>query len=52
MPAWGNTLNETQTWQIVTFLSNMGKLPPAAQKAFGPGMPASMPMPGGMKMDH
>ncbi len=32
MPAWKNTLNETQTWQLVTFLSNVAKLPPAAQK--------------------
>jgi len=52
MPAWGNTLNETQTWQIVTFLSSMGKLPPAAQKVFGPAAPIPMPMLPGMKMDH
>jgi mono/diheme cytochrome c family protein len=32
MPAWKNTLNETQTWQLVTFLSNVEKLPPAARK--------------------
>jgi mono/diheme cytochrome c family protein len=32
MPAWKNTLNETQTWQLVTFLSNVEKLPPAAKK--------------------
>ena len=32
MPAWKNTLNETQTWQLVTFLSNVQKLPPAARK--------------------
>ncbi len=55
MPAWGNTLNEEQTWQVVTFLSNIEKLPPAAQKVFGttqePG-PVSMPMPSGMHMEH
>jgi len=32
MPAWKNTLNETQTWQLVTFMSNVQKLPPAALK--------------------
>src|SRR5271155_3258974 len=32
MPAWKNTLNETQTWQLVTFLGNVEKLPPAARK--------------------
>ena len=32
MPAWKNTLSETQTWQLVTFLSNVQKLPPAARK--------------------
>ncbi|MGH9683385.1 MAG: c-type cytochrome [Candidatus Acidiferrales bacterium] len=32
MPAWDHTLNTTQTWQVVTFLSSIGKLPPAAEK--------------------
>jgi mono/diheme cytochrome c family protein len=36
MPAWSNTLNDTQTWQLVTFLSNIQKLPPAALKEFEP----------------
>ncbi|MGD1211353.1 MAG: c-type cytochrome [Candidatus Acidiferrales bacterium] len=46
MPAWSKTLDETQTWQVVTFLSNLEKLPPAAQKIFGPSVapPMSMPM--------
>lgn len=35
MPAWNRTLSENQTWQIVTFLSQIDKLPPAAQKVFG-----------------
>ena len=30
MPAWNKTLNDTQTWQLVTFLSHIEKLPPAA----------------------
>jgi mono/diheme cytochrome c family protein len=34
MPAWGKSLNSTQTWQIVTFLSNIEKLPPAAKRVF------------------
>jgi mono/diheme cytochrome c family protein len=32
MPAWGKSLNDTQTWQTVTFLSNIEKLPPAATR--------------------
>ncbi|HXX44057.1 MAG TPA: c-type cytochrome [Candidatus Acidoferrales bacterium] len=55
MPAWGNTLNDTQTWQVVTFLSDIEKLPPSARKVFGEttSTPAtSMPMPSGMHMDH
>ena len=36
MPAWNKTLSENQTWQIVTFLSHLQKLPPAAQKELAP----------------
>jgi len=36
MPAWNKTLNENQTWEIVTFLSHLEKLPPAAQKELAP----------------
>jgi len=32
MPAWNKTLNDVQIWQLVTFLSNIEKLPPAATK--------------------
>ena len=32
MPAWDKTLNDIQIWQLVTFLSNIEKLPPAATK--------------------
>ena len=42
MPAWNKTLNENQTWQLVTFLGHIGKLPPAALKAFDP-IPATPP---------
>jgi mono/diheme cytochrome c family protein len=34
MPAWNKTLSEAQTWQLVAFLSNVEKLPPAALKEF------------------
>jgi mono/diheme cytochrome c family protein len=36
MPAWSKTLSENQTWQIITFLSHLEKLPPAAQKELAP----------------
>lgn len=44
MPAWNKTLTEAQIWQIVTFLSHIEKLPPAASKVFEP--PATAPAPG------
>jgi thiosulfate dehydrogenase len=34
MPAWNQTLNENQMWQIVTFMGDIEKLPPAAKKVF------------------
>jgi mono/diheme cytochrome c family protein len=43
MPAWNKTLNETQIWQLVTFMSNIEKLPPAALKEFE--QPANTPVP-------
>jgi mono/diheme cytochrome c family protein len=36
MPAWKNTLNDGQIWQLVTFLSNVQKLPPAVLKELAP----------------
>jgi len=39
MPAWNSTLNDTQIWEVVAFLSSIGKLPPAAQKILGPSGP-------------
>jgi mono/diheme cytochrome c family protein len=54
MPGWNKTLSETQMWQLVTFLGNMEKLPPAAKKEFDQiglsapapaGAPATAPMP-------
>ncbi len=34
MPAWNRTLSEAQTWQVVAFLNNIQKLPPAARRVF------------------
>ena len=34
MPGWGKVLSEKQTWQLVTFLSHMRDLPPAAKQVF------------------
>jgi thiosulfate dehydrogenase len=53
MPGWGKTLSDAQIWQIVAFLGNIEKLPPAAEKVFGPQVadaPAPAPMPPNMKM--
>ncbi len=34
MPAWGQTLNAQQMWQVTTFLSHMDKLPPQVSDAW------------------
>jgi mono/diheme cytochrome c family protein len=57
MPAWSKTLTDSQIWQIVTFLGNIQKLPPAAEKVFGPQAgetpaPPPMRMPAKMPMAH
>lgn len=44
MPAWNKTLSDAQIWQIVTFLSHVEKLPPAAQKEFEP-LAGALPAP-------
>lgn len=50
MPAWGDTLNDTQAWQLVTFLSNTEKLPTAAQKELEPvATPAAVTPPAATK---
>jgi mono/diheme cytochrome c family protein len=40
MPAWSKTLNEQQIWTVVTFLSRIEKLPPAALKVLEAPAPA------------
>jgi mono/diheme cytochrome c family protein len=35
MPGWKNVLQDQEIWQVVTFLSHMNKLPPAAKAVFG-----------------
>lgn len=34
MPGWKNVLSDQQLWQLVTFLSHMSDLPPAAKQIF------------------
>ncbi|MFZ0212900.1 MAG: cytochrome c [Candidatus Acidiferrales bacterium] len=34
MPGWKNVLKDDEIWDVVTFLSHMGKLPPAAKSVF------------------
>jgi mono/diheme cytochrome c family protein len=34
MPGWKNLLSDQQIWQLVTFLSHMSDLPPAAKQVF------------------
>ena len=36
MPAWSRILTDEQIWKIVTFMSQIEKLPPAAQKVLEP----------------
>ena len=47
MPGWKNVLSDQQLWQLVTFLSHMSELPPAAKQVFSEpsaqGQPASGP---------
>lgn len=45
MPAWGGTLSENQIWLLVTFMSNIEKLPPVALKELEPtGTAANAPL--------
>src|SRR6202030_1728224 len=43
MPGWKNVLSEQQTWQLVTFLSHMHDLPPAAKQVFAGAEPRTPP---------
>jgi mono/diheme cytochrome c family protein len=35
MPAWGQSLSESQMWRVITFLSHMDKLPPEISQQWG-----------------
>jgi thiosulfate dehydrogenase len=43
MPSWKTILSEREIWQIVTFLSHMHDLPPAAKQVFSETMPRTQP---------
>src|SRR6266404_1859379 len=43
MPGWKNVLSDQQTWQLVTFLSHMHDLPPAAKQVFAEAAPRTPP---------
>ena len=43
MPGWKNVLSEQQTWQLVTLLSHMHDLPPAAKQVFAEAGPRTAP---------
>jgi len=43
MPGWKNVLSEQQTWQLVTLLSHMHDLPPAAKQVFAEAGPRTGP---------
>jgi thiosulfate dehydrogenase len=45
MPAWNKTLNENQIWQLVTFLSNIERLSPAAKKVLDVNPPPAIESP-------
>jgi mono/diheme cytochrome c family protein len=46
MPGWKNTLSDQQLWQLVTFLSHMSELPPAAKQVFSEPSAQSQPAAG------
>lgn len=46
MPGWKNVLTDQQIWQLVTFLSHMHDLPPAAKQVFAETAPGAQPLPG------
>jgi thiosulfate dehydrogenase len=46
MPGWKNVLSDQQIWQLVTFLSHMSDLPPAAKQVFSEPAAQSQTAPG------
>ncbi|HKN74443.1 MAG TPA: c-type cytochrome [Candidatus Acidoferrum sp.] len=45
MPGWKNVLTDQQLWRLVTFLSHMSDLPPAAKQVFSESSPQTPPAP-------
>src|ERR1700732_784513 len=43
MPGWKNVLSEQRTWKLVTLLSHMPDLPPAAKQVFTEAAPRTPP---------
>jgi mono/diheme cytochrome c family protein len=46
MPGWKNVVTDQQLWQLVTFLSHMHDLSPAAKQVFAETPPRTQPVPG------
>ena len=52
MPGWDKTLTDDQIWKVVTFLSNMEKLPPSVEqdwKGNAPATPGNAQAPAGQQ---
>ncbi len=45
MPGWKNVLTDQQIWQLVSFLSHMHDLSPAAKQVFAETAPRTQPIP-------
>jgi mono/diheme cytochrome c family protein len=43
MPGWKTVLSDQQIWQLVTILSHMHDLPPAAKRVFAEAGPRTAP---------
>jgi thiosulfate dehydrogenase len=43
MPGWKNVISDQQSWQLVTLLSHMHDLPPAAKQVFAEAGPRTAP---------
>jgi mono/diheme cytochrome c family protein len=48
MPGWSYTLSDGQIWQLVSFLHDMGNLPPQVKQVFAANEPPMMKVPLGL----